>query len=177
MIMIITGELRAHFQTTVVYMLPFPHQATMYLQHSPSKNRNHNHTQHTQSSLADLRHHESSRSTRTPTRARASCATAACPRTTRGRTSASSWCTCRGRGVVAVAEDIARRNTVIHEAALQIRHGLLDRQAVVSAVVVPGLNGGRLATVFHDGGCVGGESRGGAANSAGDICGRELSRC
>lgn len=158
---------RCSFQRNRDICTPFSHSIASPLQHSSSKNRHKEHSQNTHSCLASLRNHNTSRRTRTTTRTSASCPA-------RGRASSSCRCTRRGRGVVTVAEDSSGRDAILHEAALQVRHSLLDRQTVVAAVAVERLDGRGLAALREDGGGIACEVRGGAADCAGDVLCREL---
>ena len=168
MLLLITTNTKPDFKPRQMwYMFPFLHLSTKLLQHSSSKDRYNNHTQHTQPGLVNSRHHNARRRTGASTSSRA-----ACP--TRRRASASSRRTRRRRRVVAVTEDSSRRNAIVHEAALQVRHGLLDRQAVVAAVAVERFDGSGLAALLEDVGCVAGEIRGGAADGTGNVLCGEL---
>lgn len=139
---------------------------TLSLQHSPSKNRHNHHSHDPKSGLAHLRHYKPRCCARTPTR---SCtrSTRACP--TCSRAGSSRGRTSRRRSVVPIAEDSPRVDSVLHEAVLQIRHALLHAQTVVPTVTVEGFDGCGLAAFFEDGGCVGGEGCGRAADGAGDV--------
>lgn len=136
------------------------------LQHSPSKHRHNHHGNNPQPSLANLRHRKPSRSASAST---STCTGSTRTYTTRSRAGASSRRTSRRSCVVSVTEDGPWFDAILHEAVLQIRHALLDAQAVVSTVAVEGFDGRRFAAFFEDGGGVGGESRGGAADGAGDV--------
>lgn len=144
------------------------------LQHGPSKDRYHDHTQYTQSRLAHLWHNKTRGSTCASTCARATSPTAASTCTASSRASSSGRCTrCCGR-VVAIAKDGSGSDTVLHETALQIGNRLLDGQAVVAAIAIEGFDWCGFAAVFKDGGCVAGEVRGCAADGASHVLCREL---